>query len=65
MAEPTTGEIAIRVTDHDRRLDKNDEDHTELWNSLDSIKNRLPAWATILIAVLTAAIGALLGTFMN
>lgn len=60
MSQPTPGEVAIRVDDHDRRLDKNDEDHVELWKSIDRIKNRLPVWATLLIALLTAGIGALL-----
>lgn len=61
MSQPTPGELAVRVDDHDRRFDKNDEDHTELWNSIDRIKNRLPVWASMLIAALTAVVGTLLG----
>lgn len=57
---PTTGELGVRVDDHGRRLDKNDKDHKELWDGQDRIKNRLPHWATLLISILTLAIGVLL-----
>ena len=61
MSEQTPGEISVRVDDHDRRLNKHEKVHSDLWDSIDSIKNRLPIWATMLIAILTAAVGALLG----
>ena len=61
MGEPTPGEISVRVDGHALLLTKHEKVHSDLWDSIDSIKNRLPIWATMLIAILTAAVGALLG----
>lgn len=57
---PTTGELAVRVDGHRDRLDKNDEEHKDLWDGQNRIQNRLPNWATLFIAVLTMIVGALL-----
>lgn len=60
MGQPTTGELAIRVDGHRDRLNKNDEEHKDLWDGQNRIQNRLPNWATLFIAVLTMIVGALL-----
>lgn len=60
MSQPTTGELAVRVDDHDRRFDRNNKDHVEFRKSIDGIKNRLPVWATMLLAISAGVIGALL-----
>lgn len=61
MAQPTTEALAVRVNEHGERLDKHEIIHKDLWKSINGVRNRLPHWATILIAVLTAVLGALLG----
>lgn len=40
------------------RLDKSDENQTQLFNHQSS---RLPTWATVLISILTAIVGGLIG----
>lgn len=61
MAVPTSETLSIRVDDHDRRLERHESVHHDLWDAITSIQNRLPVWATALLALLTAAVGALVG----
>lgn len=57
---PTTGEIAVEVGEHSRRLNENDKDHARIYKSVDAIKNRPPVWASLLIAALVGVVSALL-----
>ena len=60
MGVPTSETLAVKVDQHKERLDKHEKVHEKLWKKIDLIENRLPIWATLLMAVLTALIGALL-----
>jgi type VI protein secretion system component VasF len=53
------GQLTQQVTDHERRLEKNDKEHSKMWETLDRVRNRLPVWATLLIGCLLAIIGFL------
>jgi hypothetical protein len=37
--------------------DNNKEAHDRMWESINNLQNRLPVWATVLIAILTGIIG--------
>jgi len=39
------------------RIEKTEKDIQTLYGAVDKIRNRLPVWATFLIAALTAAVG--------
>ena len=60
IVAPTTGELAVDVRGHSRRLDKNDDDHARIYRSIDAMKNRLPVWGSLLVAALAALASALI-----
>ena len=64
MGAPTTEAIAATVKGHGERLTRHEGIHKDLWKSLDGVRNRLPNWATLLFAILTAALGSL-GTLIG
>ena len=42
----------------DSRLESLEHNRDEAWGAIDKLQNRLPAWATVLISLLTFALGA-------
>lgn len=42
------------------RLEALESDRTEQWEVIDKLRNRLPAWATLTISLLTFALGAVI-----
>lgn len=60
MVAPTPGELAVKIGDHEKRLDKNDRDHAEIRESVNTVRNRPPVWASLLLAALLALTSALI-----
>lgn len=59
--ECTVGaELRARVVGHDLTLRQNTEEHQELWEAVEKLRNRPPIWATTVISLLSFACGALL-----
>lgn len=48
--------------DHTTRISRNEKDIERIYVAVDKIKNRLPNWATLVIGVLTMAIGWLISS---
>ena len=61
MEGPTSQTLSIRVDDHDRRLEKHETVHHDLWDSINRIQNRPPVWASAVIAIMTGIVGVLAG----
>jgi hypothetical protein len=57
--------IKVRLDSHEKRLDKHEGEHHNIWESLDSVRNRLPIWATLIISTLTALLGASLSIILG
>ena len=64
MSETTNAALVERVKGHGERLTRHEKIHEQLWKKIDIVENRVPNWATLFIAVLTAAIGSL-GTLIG
>ena len=62
---PHLSGVQARLDAHDQRLAGVDKAQDEIWEVVNEIRdrllNRLPAWATITIGILTAVLGALIG----
>lgn len=46
-----------RINGLRRDMDKNEQDHNEMWTAINNLRNRLPVWATVVIALLTGLLG--------
>ncbi|MEL7563472.1 MAG: hypothetical protein AAGU27_01095 [Dehalobacterium sp.] len=44
---------------------ENRESHKELWSAINSLRNRLPVWATLFISFLTLCLGWTLGSLLH
>lgn len=52
----------VALKDRIENSDKeNREGHKELWNAINSLRNRLPVWSTLFISFLTLCLGWTLG----
>lgn len=56
------GQVMIeRTVEFGKRMDRHEEDHKiemrDVWDAINSLRNRLPNWAVFLIAALTAICG--------
>ena len=59
MNDPTGRWLAGRIDGTEGRLDRHEAEHEKLWTKINRVENRLPIWATLLIAIMGAAIGKL------
>jgi hypothetical protein len=48
------GQLTQQVTDHERRLGKNDEEHKDMWDTINAIRNRPPVWCTVVLGIILA-----------
>ena len=53
MAEQSAQTLKVRLDGHEDEL-------KELWKKLDKIENRPPAWCTVALTVMGAALGSLI-----
>jgi hypothetical protein len=67
MTQVTTSSLEARVNAQDERLGNHSDVDDQLWAAINALRNRLPLWATMLIAFLASTAGAslaLLGDIM-
>lgn len=51
------GQLTQQVSEHERRLNGNDEEHKDMWKTINAIRNRPPVWCTVAIGILLAIVG--------
>ena len=56
---------AVKFDEVDRRFENHSDVHDELWGAINDLRNRLPLWATLLIAFLASICGGSLTIFGN
>lgn len=52
-------ELGQRVIGLEENIRVNRDDHAEMWQAIDGLRNRLPTWATAVISLLTFLCGVL------
>jgi p-aminobenzoyl-glutamate transporter AbgT len=50
---------------HEARIEQNEKDIKNIYDLIEKVRNRLPHWATLVISILTLAIGWLLSGMMK
>lgn len=65
MAEEKLANHCLFHSDHENRIKRNEMDITNIYQLMDKIRNRLPHWVTIVLALLTGIIGWLLNVVSN
>jgi len=58
VLEERTETLTDRINRHE---DKQDADLDDIWSAINSLRNRLPNWAVLVISLLTALCGWLAG----
>lgn len=53
--------IQVRLSEHDRRFVENNDEHDQIWNVLNKVRDRLPPWAVLIIGFLAGGLGTCVG----